>query len=118
MPEQPDQCREHHMILKERLDKIDCLIFGCADKPNEIPLATKVNIMFSIMIFLFVGLAGTLGTLIKISINAGKQLNQLEQMATALDKHIENSQEQMMNYETRIIYLESYLAKKEGRYGR
>lgn len=114
-PEQPEECTKHHMLLKERLDKIDCLIFGCADKPNEIPLATKVNIMFSIMIFLFVGLAGTLGTLIKISMSVGKQLNQIERMSIALDKHIENSSEQMMNYETRIIYLESYLAKKEGR---
>ena len=112
---QPEECTKHHMMLKERLDKIDCLIFFFAYKPNEIPLATKVNIMFSIMIFLFVGLAGTLGTVIKISMSVGKQLNQIERMSIALDKHIEGASEQMMNYETRIIYLESYLAKKEGR---
>ena len=112
---QPEECTKHHMMLKDRLDKIDCLLFGCPDKANEIPLATKVNIMFAIMIFLFVGFAGTLGTLIKISMSVGKQLNQIERMSIALDKHIEGSQEQMMNYESRIIYLESYLAKKESR---
>ena len=115
MPEQPEECTKHHMILKERLDKIDCLIFGCADKPNEIPLITKVNIMFSIMLFLLAGLVGTLGTAIKISMNLGKQLNQIERMSLALDKHIDTAEIKLENYEERLIYLESYLAKKEGK---
>lgn len=113
MPEQPEQCTKHHMLLKEKMDKVVCVLFGCADNPKEIPLLTKVNIMFNIMIFLGVSIIGALGTLVKISINIGAQMNQFEQMQIALDKHIDNSETQMRNYETRIIYLESYLAKKQ-----
>lgn len=112
MPTQPEQCTKHHMILKEKIDKVDCVLFGCSNKPNEIPLVTKVNIMFNIMIFLSVSIVGALGTLAKISMNIGAQMNQFEQMQIALDKHINNSETQMRNYETRIIYLESCLAKK------
>lgn len=120
MPIQPEQCSKHHMMLKEKIDKVDCVLFGCSDRPKEIPLVTKVNIMFNIMIFLSVSIVGALGTLVKISMNLGAQMNQFEQMQVALDNHIENADSQMKdydnqmkNYETRIIYLESYLARKQ-----
>ena len=50
MPEQPDKCHEHHMLLKEKIDKVVCVLFGCADNPKEIPLVNcKPNIVCFIL---------------------------------------------------------------------
>ncbi len=111
---QPEECTKHHMMLKDRLDKIDCLLFGCPDKANEIPLATKVNIMFGIMIFLFVSIAGSFFTLVRISMNIGAQVNEMKRLSSVIDNHVNSSEQELMNHETRIIYIERCLAKKDG----
>ena len=110
---QPEECTKHHMMLKDRLDKIDCLLFGCPDKANEIPLATKVNIMFGIMIFLFVSFAGSFFTLVRISMNIGVQVNEMKRLSNIIDNHVNSSEQELMNHETRIIYIEHCLAKKD-----
>ena len=109
---QPEECTRHHMLLVNRIDKIDCLLFGCADKPSEIPLSTKVNIMFSVMLFVAVGFCGSLGALVKISMSTGAQLNEIKRISAVMDTHVNNSEQELLNHETRIIYLESCLAKK------
>ena len=81
------------MLLKDQLVKINCLLFGCPDKPNEIPMSTKVNIMFGIMIFLVISLCGTLGTLASLTFKAGMQLNEIKNMSVALDNHLEHSKD-------------------------
>ncbi len=91
--QQSQECFEHHMLLKEQLAKINCLLFGCPDNPNEIPMSTKVNIMFGIMLFLVVSLCGTLGTLASLTFKAGMQLNEIKNMSVALDNHLEQAKD-------------------------
>lgn len=91
--QQSQECFEHHMLLKDQLAKINCLLFGCPDKPNEIPMSTKVNIMFGIMIFLVISLCGTLGTLASLTFKAGMQLNEIKNMSVALDNHLEQAKD-------------------------
>ena len=68
-------------------------MFACPDKPNEIPMSTKVNIMFGIMIFLVISLCGTLGTLASLTFKAGMQLNEIKNMSVALDNHLEQAKD-------------------------
>lgn len=91
--QQSQECYEHHMLLKDQLVKINCLLFGCPDKPNEIPMSTKVNIMFGIMIFLVISLCGTLSTLASLTFKAGMQLNEIKNMSVALDNHLEQAKD-------------------------
>lgn len=91
--QQTQECFKHYMLLKDQLVKINCLLFGCPDKPNEIPMSTKVNIMFGIMIFLVVSLCGTLGTLASLTFKAGMQLNEIKNMSVALDNHLEQAKD-------------------------
>lgn len=79
--------------IKRQLVKINCLLFGCPDKPNEIPMSTKVNIMFGIMIFLVISLCGTLSTLASLTFKAGMQLNEIKNMSVALDNHLEQAKD-------------------------
>lgn len=92
-PVQAQECYEHHMLLKDQLGKINCLLFGCPDKPNEISMSSKVNIMFGITIFLLISLCGTLGTLVSLTFKAGMQLNEIKNMSLALDNHLEQAEQ-------------------------
>lgn len=107
--QQSAECREHHMLLKEKLEKVDGVLFGSSDKPNEIPIITKVNIMFGIMIFLVVSLCGTLGTLTSLTFKAGMQLNEIKNMSIALDNHLD----QAKDFENRLNQVEFLVYKSK-----
>lgn len=108
-PLQAQECFEHHMLLKIQLEKINSLLFASSDNPKEIPLSTKVNIMFSIMIFLLISLFGTLGTLTSLTFKAGMQLNEIKNMSIALDNHLE----QAKDIEKRIDKMEILVYKQK-----
>ena len=105
--QQSAECREHHMMLNEKIDKVDGFLFGSASKPNEIPLVTKVNIMFNLMIFLLVGFSGAFFTLINLSVKAGMQLNEIKNMSVALDNHLD----QAKDFEKRLTEIEFLVYK-------
>ena len=107
--QQSAECREHYMLLTDQLVKINCLLFGCPDKPNEIPMTTKVNIMFGIMIFLVISLCGTLGTLASLTFKAGIQLNEIKNMSIALDNHLD----QAKDFEKRLNQVEFLVYKSK-----
>ena len=111
--EQSYECHEDHQTLKERIDEICCLLFGCPEKPNYIPIATKVTIMFSILAFLATSSLAVLGGVISLSVKVGAQLNEIQNMNIALDKHIEHSEVQLQQYEKRLINVEYELARFE-----
>ena len=111
--EQSYECHEDHQTLKERIDEICCLLFGCPEKPNYIPIATKVKIMFSILLFLATSSLAVLGGVISLSVKVGAQLNEIQNMNIALDKHIEHSEVQLQQYEKRLINVEYELARFE-----
>lgn len=111
--EQSYECHEDHQTLKERIDEICCLLFGCPEKPNYIPIATKVKIMFSILVFLATSSLAVLGGVISLSVKVGAQLNEIQNMNIALDKHIEHSEAQLRQYEKRLINVEYELARFE-----
>ena len=109
--EQSQECFEHHMTLKSALDKISCTLFGCPEKPNYIPIVTKVRIMFSILIFLATSSLGVLVGVITLSLKVGAQLNEIQNMSMALDNHIERSEAQLLEHEKRLIIMENKLVK-------
>ena len=109
--EQSYECREDHLTLKGRIDEICCLLFGCPEKPNYIPIATKVKIMFSILIFLATSSLGVLAGMITLSLKVGAQLNEIQNMSMALDNHIERSEAQLLEHEKRLIIMENKLVK-------
>ena len=109
--EQSYECREDHQTLKGRIDEICCLLFGCPEKPNYIPIATKVKIMFSILIFIATSTLGVLVGVIKLSLKVGAQLNEIQNMSVALDNHIERSEAQLLEHEKRLIIMENKLVK-------
>ncbi len=109
--EQSYECREDHLTLKRRIDEICCLLFGCPEKPNYIPIATKVKIMFSILIFIATSSLGVLVGVIKLSLKVGAQLNEIQNMSMALDNHIERSEAQLLEHEKRLIIMENKLVK-------
>lgn len=111
--EQSYECHEDHQTLKERIDEICCLLFGCPEKPNYIPIATKVKIMFSILVFLATSSLAVLGGVISLSVKVGAQLNEIQNMNIVLDKHIEHSEAQLQQYEKRLINVEYELARFE-----
>ena len=109
--EQSYECREDHQTLKGRIDEICCLLFGCPEKPNYIPIATKVKIMFSILIFIATSSLGILVGVITLSLKLGAQLNEIQNMSVALDNHIERSEAQLLEHEKRLIIMENKLVK-------
>lgn len=109
--EQSYECREDHQTLKGRIDEICCLLFGCPEKPNYIPIATKVKIMFSILIFIATSSLGVLVGVITLSLKLGAQLNEIQNMSMALDNHIERSEAQLLEHEKRLIIMENKLVK-------
>lgn len=109
--EQSYECREDHLTLKGRIDEICCLLFGCPEKPNYIPIATKVKIMFSILIFIATSSLGVLVGVITLSLKLGAQLNEIQNMSMALDNHIERSEAQLLEHEKRLIIMENKLVK-------
>lgn len=109
--EQSYECHEAHQTLKGRIDEICCLLFGCPEKPNYIPIATKVKIMFSILIFLATSSLGVLVGIITLSLKVGAQLNEIQNMSMALDNHIERSEAQLLEHEKRLIITENKLVK-------
>lgn len=111
--EQSYECREDHQTLKGRIDEICCLLFGCPEKSNYIPIATKVKIMFSILIFLATSSLGVLVGVITLSLKVGAQLNEIQNMSVALDNHIERSEAQLLEHEKRLIIMENKLVKAE-----
>lgn len=109
--EQSYECREDHLTLKGRIDEICCLLFGCPEKPNYIPIATKVKIMFSILIFLATSSLGVLAGVVTLSLKVGAQLNEIQNMSMALDNHIEHSEAELLDHEKRLIIMENKLVK-------
>ena len=105
--QQSAECHEHHMMLNEKIDKVDGILFGSVSKPNEIPLVTKVNIMFNLMIFLLVGVSGAFFTLINLSVKAGMQLNEIKNMSVALNNHLDQAKE----FEKRLTEIELLVYK-------
>ncbi len=111
--EQSQECFEHHMTLKSALDKISCTLFGCPEKPNYIPIVTKVRIMFSILIFLATSSLAVLGGVITLSVKIGVQLEKIQNMSVALDNHIEHSEIRLQQHENRLTGIEYELARYE-----
>lgn len=111
--EQSYECHADHQTLKEKIDEVCCLLFGCPEKPNYIPIATKVKIMFSILIFLATSSLGVLVGIITLSLKVGAQLNEIQNMSVALDNHIERSEAQLLEHEKRLIIMENKLVKAE-----
>ena len=110
--EQSYECHEDHQTLKGRIDEICCLLFGCPEKPNYIPIATKVKIMFSILIFIATSSLGVLVGVITLSLKVGAQLNEIQNMNAALNNHIESSERSLLDHEKRLIMMESKLTYK------
>lgn len=112
MIEQSDKCHEEHVSLKQKVDKICCTLFGCEDNPKYIPITTKVEIMFGILIFIASSSITMLGGVVMLSLKAGSQLNEIQNMNAALNNHIESSEKNLLDHEKRLIMIESKLTYK------
>ena len=113
MIEQSDKCHEEHVSLKQKVDKICCVLFGCENEPKYIPITVKVEIMFGILIFLATSSIAMLGGVITLSLKAGAQLNEIQNMNMSLNNHIESSEQNLLDHEKRLILIESKLTYKD-----
>ena len=126
MPEQPDKCHEHHLLLKKMLDefkeefdkwkdncdKIQCFFFGGIDqKDGHFSFVDKVNMMYenqknsrAIMIT-FISIFGVL--FITSLVGLGIQINKLDSTVNTLAGVVQKQQ----NIEVEIAKLNAKMSK-------
>ena len=127
MPEQPDDCHKHHMLLKGMLDefkeefdkwkdncdKIQCFFFGGMHQAEkgELSFVDKVNTMYDnqqksrALLISFISIFGVL--FITFLVGLGVQINKLDSTVNTLAGVVEKQQ----NVEVEIAKLNARMDK-------
>ena len=89
--EQSQECYEHHMLLKGKLDKIERFIFGDAEHSDKISFVSKVNLMFDELGFIKRFLVGSILSIFGACIFLGQQLHKIDSSSTQISQYIDST---------------------------
>lgn len=86
LQQQSQECFEHHMLLKESLEKIHDFLFGSPERSTEVSFVSKVNLMFDELKFIKQCLICSIITVLGTCIFIGKQLHKLEILSAYMER--------------------------------
>ena len=89
--EQPDECYEHHMLLKKMPDEMHDFLFGDLKHTNDVSFVSKVNLMFQELNFIKHILIGSITAILAGCLFIGRQLYCIEETSKNLNSYMENS---------------------------
>ena len=110
MTEQSQECFEHHMCLKGKLDKIEGFLFGDTEHREQVSFVSKVNLMFNELAFIKKFLVGSVASIFCASLFIGQQLYKLDNSSTQISSYIDRSH----HLELKITEMETQLANFKG----
>ena len=105
-PVQSQECYRHHMLLKDQLTRINNLLFGNPDKPEDLSITNKVNLMFNILVDIKKWAIGAVFTFAGCLIFLGSHFAKMENIADKLDNHIQKTENSIQNLTTRVDRIE------------
>lgn len=106
--EQSHECFEHHMLLKDKLEKIHNFLFGSPEHGGDVSFVSKVNLMFEELKFIKQCIVLSLITIFSAGVFLGKQLHQLNSTSQSLNAYMERQQQ----IEYRLVQLETRIEKR------